>query len=73
MGQIGHTTPNLTLAIYARQMNRRDGEPERLRALVNGIPFERAAGPRPNASRKADVNHGTSAAYARSEREAASA
>jgi hypothetical protein len=36
MAQMGHTTPNLTLAIYARQMNRRDGEPERLRALVEG-------------------------------------
>jgi integrase len=38
MAQMGHTTPNLTLAIYARQMNRRDGEPERLRALVKGQP-----------------------------------
>jgi len=36
MQQIGHTTPNLTLAIYARQMDRRDGEPERLNALVGG-------------------------------------
>jgi hypothetical protein len=36
MAQMGHTTANLTLAIYARQMDRRDGEPERLRALVNG-------------------------------------
>jgi integrase len=36
MAQMGHTTPDLTLAIYARQMNRRDGEPERLRALVEG-------------------------------------
>ena len=26
----------LTLSIYAREMDRRDGEPERLRALVNG-------------------------------------
>jgi integrase len=34
MAQMGHTTPNLTLAIYARQMDRRDGEPERLKALV---------------------------------------
>lgn len=25
MAQMGHTTPNLTLAIYARQMDRRDG------------------------------------------------
>jgi integrase len=36
MGQMGHTTANLTLAIYARQMDRRDGEPERLKALVEG-------------------------------------
>ena len=34
MAQMGHTTPNLTLAIYARQMDRRDGEPQRLVALV---------------------------------------
>ncbi len=37
MAQMGHTTPNLTLAIYARQMDRRDGEPERLMALVDGL------------------------------------
>jgi integrase len=36
MEQMGHATPNLTLAIYARQMNRRDGEPQRLKALVGG-------------------------------------
>jgi integrase len=36
MGQMGHTSANLTLSIYARQMDRRDGEPERLRALVAG-------------------------------------
>jgi integrase len=36
MAQMGHTTPELTLAIYARQMDRRDGEPERLKALVEG-------------------------------------
>jgi integrase len=34
MAQMGHTTPNLTLAIYAREMDRRDGEPERLKPLV---------------------------------------
>jgi integrase len=37
MSQMGHTTANLTLAVYARQMNRRDGEPERLKALVQGV------------------------------------
>jgi hypothetical protein len=36
MAQMGHTTASLTLAIYARQMNRRDGEPDRLKALVEG-------------------------------------
>ncbi len=36
MRQMGHTQPTMTLGIYAREMDRRDGEPERLRALVNG-------------------------------------
>jgi integrase len=36
MAQMGHTSPQLALTIYAREMDRRDGEPERLRALVNG-------------------------------------
>jgi integrase len=36
MSQMGHTTPALTLALYARAMNRRDGEDKRLRALVDG-------------------------------------
>jgi integrase len=39
MSQMGHTTANLTLAVYARQMNRRDGEPERLKALVQGVEW----------------------------------
>jgi integrase len=39
MAQMGHTTPDLTLTIYARQMNRRDGEPERLKALVQGVDW----------------------------------
>jgi integrase len=43
MAQMGHTTPSLTLAIYARQMNRRDGEPDRLKALVGGHSLDRAA------------------------------
>ena len=41
MAQMGDTTPALTLAIYARQMDRRDGEPERLRALVEGVNRQR--------------------------------
>jgi hypothetical protein len=36
MAQMGHTSPQLALAIYAREMDRRDGEPERLLALVSG-------------------------------------
>lgn len=36
MAQMGHTSSHLTLAVYAKAMNRRDGEPERLKALVNG-------------------------------------
>lgn len=44
MAQMGHTTANLTLTIYARQMDRRDGEPERLRALVEGQPLNGTAG-----------------------------
>jgi hypothetical protein len=36
MAQMGHATPDLTLAIYARCMDRRDGEPHRLKALVEG-------------------------------------
>jgi hypothetical protein len=42
MAQMGHTTPSLTLAIYARQMDRRDGEPERLKALVEGRDWKGA-------------------------------
>ena len=38
MAQMGHTSANLTLSVYARQMDRRDGEPERLRALIEGRP-----------------------------------
>jgi hypothetical protein len=30
------TSPTLALAIYAQMMDRRDGEPERLKALVEG-------------------------------------
>jgi integrase len=36
MGQLGHTDPGLTVRIYSHQMRRRDGERERLNALVNG-------------------------------------
>jgi|SRR5215217_3361118 integrase len=36
MVQLGHATPHLTLSMYAKAMQRRDGERERLRALVDG-------------------------------------
>jgi hypothetical protein len=36
MAQMGHTSPHLALAIYAREMDRRGGEPERLQALTSG-------------------------------------
>jgi integrase len=41
MAQMGHTTAELTLSVYAREMARRDGEPERLRALVEGANWQR--------------------------------
>jgi integrase len=39
MRQMGHTSPNLALAVYAREMDRRDGEPARRRALVEGAEW----------------------------------
>lgn len=43
MGQLGHEKAEFTLAVYSRQMARRDGESERLRALVEGtLSLERA-------------------------------
>jgi len=42
MSQVGHTTAGLTLALYAREMNRRDGERQRLRALVADEPQQPA-------------------------------
>lgn len=36
MDQMGHTTAALTLEVYARRMASRDGEAERLKALVDG-------------------------------------
>ena len=38
MSQMGHTTAGLTLALYAREMDRRDGEHDRLRTLIEGTP-----------------------------------
>jgi integrase len=36
MREAGHTSPNVTLGIYAQAMSRTDGERERLRALIDG-------------------------------------
>jgi hypothetical protein len=36
MAQLGQTNPALTLRLYAKVMDRRDGEPERLKALAEG-------------------------------------
>jgi integrase len=36
MRQMGHTTPHMTLGVYAAAMDWRDGERERLRLLVEG-------------------------------------
>jgi integrase len=38
--QMGHTTPHLTLSLYAKAMKRSDGERERLRALLDGSHLE---------------------------------
>jgi hypothetical protein len=56
MAQMGHTDPPITLGIYARVMARRDGEPERLKALLEGRVWthldRQAAKPAPGASRR---------------------
>ncbi len=44
MSQMGHTTPALTLALYAREMNRRDGEHGRLKALIAPRPRQIGVG-----------------------------
>lgn len=41
MDQLGHSDPKLTLRIYSHTMRRRDGERERLHALVTGQPASR--------------------------------
>ncbi len=47
MAQMGHTTAGLTLSLYARAMERRDGEANRLKALVEG-DFGTSANSTPN-------------------------
>jgi hypothetical protein len=41
MGQLGHRNPNFTLRVYAQEMARRDGERDRLKALVEGGDWAR--------------------------------
>jgi len=36
VAQCGHSDLKIILAIYAKMMDRRDGEPERLKALAEG-------------------------------------
>ena len=40
MREAGHTSPNVTLGIYARVMSRTEGERERLRELIDGEPAD---------------------------------
>ena len=50
MAQLGHTDPKFTLRVYTHLMRRRDGERERLRALVGGADWAEIA---PKTLRKA--------------------
>jgi integrase len=43
MRVLGHTTPEITLGVYAAAMDWAEGEAERLRALVNGEELESGA------------------------------
>ena len=36
---MGHADPDEALAVYAQAMRRDDGESDRLRALVEGVPI----------------------------------
>jgi integrase len=45
MAQMGHTTPHLTLTLYAKAMQRRDGERARLGGLLDGASPETATSP----------------------------
>jgi integrase len=54
MEQMGHTTPHLTLSLYARSMQRRDGEREALHALVDGDATAEGVG---DAARIANYSH----------------
>jgi integrase len=39
MAQLGHSDPKFTLRVYTHLMSRRDGERERLKALVEGADW----------------------------------
>jgi hypothetical protein len=40
MRQMGHTTPHMTLGVYAATMDWAEGERDRLRALVEGAKWQ---------------------------------
>jgi hypothetical protein len=42
--QMGHSTPHLTMTVYAQMMERRDGERERLKTLVAGESLDELNG-----------------------------
>ena len=39
MARLGHTDPKFTLRVYTHLMRRREGERERLKALVSGVEW----------------------------------
>ena len=39
MSQLGHTGPRFTLRVYTHLMSRREGERQRLEALVKGVDW----------------------------------
>jgi integrase len=53
MRQMGHTTPHMTLGMYAAAMDWADGERERLRALVEGAEWQETGNTAPVPVREA--------------------
>jgi integrase len=53
-GQLGHTDPSFTLRVYAHEMARRDGERDRLRALVDGSDWAPAGSNAPESTSDAE-------------------
>lgn len=59
MSQLGHTSPNLALNVYVQAMLRRDGERDRLRALVEGADWALTGTSTPAASREQSEHNAT--------------